>query len=454
MLPRHNNTSVKMMDQMVYRLFMGVYQTLTFVASPLVWILFYYAYRHDKERTQWVAQRMGYSAPHDTWQKKKIVWIHGADIGELRSATVLMDQLYRTDPHVRIVLTTQSIQALRMMRQGLAGHDHIALHLAPFDSPQWVGRFLDRWNPSSFCVMEAEIWPCLWHQTFVRNIQSCVINFHISEKSARFWKRLSPVLTSLYRSFSKRWSGCSASIHRFQKLTHDALPIKFSPTLKYASTPVKPTAPILQKYDPERRQRPVWMASCGHKNDEPFFESAHQFLLKKDTSTLWIYAPRHIQRVPDIMHQCQKHGWTVCKHSEYQKHNISILPHCQVYIIDTLGDLDTFYQQLPFVVMGGSFYPSGRGHNLIEPLACLCPPLYGPFMNNCLDVVQDCQNYVVGKQVQPYHLSHDIATALDQPETTKLWGKNGKNLLHDRVTALQKDLENMTHALLNTDHDD
>ena len=437
----------------LYRLFLGVYQTFTLITTPLAWCLFSYGYRVAKNKKKWVDQRMGKAHVPLDFHNKKVIWLHGANIGELRSAQALSDTLLKTDSAVRIVMTTQSLQALVMMQQRLVDHHRMALCLAPYDSPWCVRRFLNRWNPHCFCVMEAEIWPCLWHQTFQRNIQSLVINFHISHTSARFWSRLGPIFTCLYRPFARRWSGCSASIGRFRAMTHHVLPMAFSPTLKYASV-MPPCSPLPSpKPCPAWGQRPVWMASCGHDKDEAFFYTAHQSLLHQNPTMLWIYAPRHLHRVPDILAQCHHYGWSVQKHSDNKAYNTPVSLHCQVYIIDTLGDLDTFYEQLPFVVMGGSFYPSGRGHNLIEPLACLCAPLYGPYMKNCQDVVQDCQHYGTGQQVAPHDLCHAIVTALSQTATTMHWAQQGKKLLHHRWTALQKDLGIMIHTMLDQGYD-
>lgn len=429
---------------------LGLYQSITLLTTPLAWCLFTYSYRKEKKRREWVSQRMGKTRSLTPPYNKKVIWIHGADIGELRSAGTMVHALLEKDPDVFILLTTQSLQALSMMQKRIGSNNQIALCLAPYDSPWCVRRFLKQWKPHCFCVLEAEIWPCLWRHIAKNRMRSLLVNFHISHASARFWQCLWPLFTALYRPFDKRYSGCTASTRRFEQLTQNTLHMSFSPTLKYADASLN--HPRKQQQDPSPwKERPVWMASCGHAKDEPFFYKAHQSLLKRNPDTLWIYAPRHMHRVPDIVKQCQQHGWTTEQHSQKKGDDFFVSPHCHVYIIDTLGELDSFYQKLSFVIMGGSFYPSGRGHNLIEPLSCLCAPLYGPYMKNCWDVVQDCLHHGVGQRVQPHDLYAAITKILDQPAIAWEWSDRGKKMLQDRQRALKKDVDIIVNTML--DHD-
>ncbi len=436
------------MSVFLYGAAMAVYYVLMTISTPLAYVCFRYVYRSLPRQKQWVHNRMGQGTKPASFTGKPVVWIHGADIGELKSGFALAQRLCHTSPNSVVVMTTQSIHALGVIQNKIVHHPRITACLAPYDSPWCVYRFMRQWNPSSYAVVEAEIWPCMWHTIHRRAIPSIVVDFHMSINSYGFWKKIRPLFLALYAPFAQRWSGCRTSMHYFNAITRNGMTMTFSPTLKYLSSPVPDRMTPCAPHNPSHlwHTRPVWMASCGHKDDEPFMYDAHTHILQHKPDALFIYAPRHMHRVPDIVRQCTEKGWSVVRYSDHD-HATPLPDHCTVYIIDVLGQLDPLYQALPFVVMGGSFYPSGRGHNLIEPIANHCAPLYGPFMRNCLDVVNDCATHHVGQCIQPNHIGPSVLMAMHNTTTVRQWADKGLAMIHKQTNTANQTLNTIVDCL-------
>src|SRR5262249_44361565 len=58
-----------------------------------------------------------------------------------------------------------------------------------------------------------------------------------------------------------------------------------------------------------------------------------------------------------------------------------------VLVVDTIGELETYYGIADVVFVGGSLVPRG-GHNMLEPAALGKPTLFGPHTDNFADDVR------------------------------------------------------------------
>jgi 3-deoxy-D-manno-octulosonic-acid transferase len=59
----------------------------------------------------------------------------------------------------------------------------------------------------------------------------------------------------------------------------------------------------------------------------------------------------------------------------------------EVYILDTVGELVSFYSAADIVFVGGSLVKKG-GQNILEPAGARKPVIFGPHMSNFSDIAQ------------------------------------------------------------------
>jgi 3-deoxy-D-manno-octulosonic-acid transferase len=97
-----------------------------------------------------------------------------------------------------------------------------------------------------------------------------------------------------------------------------------------------------------------------------------------------LLAPRHPERCELVEQLLRESGLRYCRHSTAGQSDVS---DCDVFLIDTLGELNAFYGSADIAFVGGSLVPIG-GHNLLEPAAHGLPILTGPHNFNSEDVLE------------------------------------------------------------------
>ena len=95
-------------------------------------------------------------------------------------------------------------------------------------------------------------------------------------------------------------------------------------------------------------------------------------------------APRHPERAPEIEDLIHKFGFTPIRIS---KLNLSAIryPLSAIFILDTIGELLSFYAVADIVFVGGSLINKG-GQNILEPAYFSKPIIFGPYMSNFRDI--------------------------------------------------------------------
>ncbi len=107
-------------------------------------------------------------------------------------------------------------------------------------------------------------------------------------------------------------------------------------------------------------------------------------------------APRHPERAEAVLATVQATGLQVIRRSSLPP--APQLPPAEtaapgtntVLVIDTLGELMTFYAASDLAYVGGSLVPNG-GHNPLEPLVLGLPVLSGPQVFNFREVYAELQ---------------------------------------------------------------
>ena len=85
----------------------------------------------------------------------RLVWLHGASLGESLSLLPLIERFIQRG--LEVLVTSGTVSSARVLTARLpAGAFH---QYAPLDAPQFVDRFLDHWRPDIAVFAESELWP-------------------------------------------------------------------------------------------------------------------------------------------------------------------------------------------------------------------------------------------------------------------------------------------------------
>ncbi|MFQ5565600.1 MAG: 3-deoxy-D-manno-octulosonic acid transferase, partial [Paracoccaceae bacterium] len=131
----------------------------------------------------------------------RLVWLHGASVGEALSMLPLITELRRQAPEATILVTTGTVTSARRMAEELPeGCIH---QFVPVDTALAVRRFLRHWRPDLALWVESEFWPRLMVETARRGTPMMLVNARVSARSARRWAMARRMVAALVRLFRR-----------------------------------------------------------------------------------------------------------------------------------------------------------------------------------------------------------------------------------------------------------
>jgi 3-deoxy-D-manno-octulosonic-acid transferase len=323
----------------------------------------------------------------------KLVWVHGASVGESLSALPLIEKLLADG--ARVLVTSGTVTSATIMKQRLPKG---ALHqFVPLDMPGAVARFLDHWRPDAGLFVESDLWPNLIQGAKARGVRLALVNARISARSADRWRLARKSVAALLGAFDVVLAQDEDVAARFRNL--GARSVEVAGSLKADAPPLAANDAALAALRQAIGQRPVLLAAQTHPGEDETILPAHDLLRARFPDLLTILVPRHIERGGDLEMLCG------ARPSKRRSTGQVITAQTAIYIADTLGEMGLFYRLAPFCFIGGTLVPLG-GHNPLEPAALHCAVLAGPHTANAAgayDAILSAQGF--GR----VHNSADIA---------------------------------------------
>ena len=181
------------------------------------------------------------------------------------------------------------------------------------------------------------------------------------------------------------------------------------------------------------------MAASTHDPEEAMILSVHQ-RLRQDIPTLrLILAPRHPHRRESVKDLAESQGFRVALRSKNDDFTDK-----DIYLIDTMGEMDVFYSLCPLVFVGGSLISHG-GQNVFEPARWGCAVLHGPYMDNFPRMCSDLGDGLLAV-ANPDDLYDNLRDLLLNPAAlTQQQEKARRNAAHLRGAAAM--IYERTHPL-------
>lgn len=341
-----------------------LWRVFTACATPFASLLLSRRAGRGKEDQGRLAERLGVS--DIARPAGRLIWIHGASVGESLAALPLIEKLQAGGNAV--LVTSGTVTSARLMRQRLPKG---AIHqFVPLDIPRAVTRFLDHWKPDAALFVESDLWPNLILEAAKRGVRLALINARISERSATGWKRAPRSARRLIGAFDVVLAQDDEIAARFNAL--GARNVLVVGSLKADAPPLGCDAAALAALQQQIGARPLLIAAQTHPGEDETVLPAHDILRRQFPDLLTILVPRHIERGPEIAELCGARK--VARRAAGEQ----IGAETQVYIADTLGELGLFYRLAPFCFIGGTLVALG-GHNPLEPAVLNCAILAGPY---------------------------------------------------------------------------
>jgi 3-deoxy-D-manno-octulosonic-acid transferase len=390
---------------------LAAWRLLTSALSPVARLLLRRRAARGKEDWTRLNERLGISGL--ARPDGRLVWVHGASVGESLSALPLIEKLLED---ATVLVTSGTVTSAAMMSQRLPQtQSKRALHqFVPLDTPGAVARFLDHWKPDAGLFVESDLWPNLILAAKARRIGLALVNARISARSAERWRWASKSVAALLAAFDMVLAQDDEIAARFRKL--GARKVEVVGSLKADAPPLPVDEEALAQLRQAIGQRPILLAAQTHPGEDETVLPAHDLLRARFPDLLTILVPRHTARGPDLEMLC---GTRACKR---RSTGGQISHQTAVYIADTMGELGLFYRLAPFCFLGGTLVPLG-GHNVLEPASLHCAVLAGPHTMSApgaYDAILQAQGF--GRVANCADIAREAERLLGDPQAARAAG--------------------------------
>ena len=375
-----------------------------------------------------IKERFGKVNLENNFQEKPI-WIHAVSVGEVKVASLLVKEIKKRHPNIKIFLTVSTLTGSRQLKK-LYGNDLEHQYL-PYDLNIFVKRFLSSIKPKCLILIETEIWPNLINNCVKQNIPIALLNGRLSEKSLKKYQRFETF-------FKKIFSQLSLVISQSQKDSDNfviagVIPQKvfFDHSLKFSDLVSSNDSKEINKAE-DKKEKKIIVCASTHPKEEIFLINAYKKL--NDSNFHLVLIPRHPHRSEEVQNILEDNKVTYVKFS-----NVLDLSY-EMTLVDKMGLVESFFKIADIAFMGGTLIPHG-GQNFLEAVKHGLPIYSGASTYNFSGIVEDLQRLKILNIIET---ESDLASA---------WGNFSynsdlKNRSNDYLLSRQGSVERSIEKLL------
>ena len=364
--------------------------------------------------------------------KEKLIWFHGASVGEIKSIIPLIEIYQKRSDIKTILLTSNTLSSAKILSE--IKSTKIIHQFFPLDLNLFVKKFLNYWKPAIACFVDSEIWPNMIFELKKRKIPILILNGRVTEKSFKKWKFFPNFSKEIFSKIDLCLSASKENLNFFKKL--GAKKVKFIGNLKFTQSENK-IKNIENNFKIFTKSKKIWCASSTHYNEEQICGTIHKKLKKIHKNLLTIIIPRHIERVESIKKDLERIGLNVHLHAPKKKINVNT----DIYLVNVYGKTKSFYANCNNVFLGGSLVNHG-GQNPLEAAIYGCKIIHGKYIHNFKEI------YTFLRQNQIAHLTTNYDKLTSKLNFFLSNKKISKNKLENKIDIIgSKILENTKKQL-------
>ena len=406
---------------------------LTLILSPVILI---YRLIKNKEHPKRFKEKFCFFS--NVRKKGKLIWFHGASVGELQSIIPIIEKLDKNKKISQILITSNTLSSSKII--STYKFKKVIHQFFPLDINFFSKIFLNYWKPSIVFFIDSEIWPNMLINLKKREIPIILLNGRVTKKTYEKWL----LFTNFAKTLFDKFNLCLCSNNETKKYLKKlgAKKVKYIGNLKYAQSEQK-IDDINKNVKSLIRSKKVWCASSTHFNEENFCGLIHKKLKLKHKNLLTIIIPRHINRVDSIKKDLIDLNLKV----HLDKPFSSINKKTDIYLVNSYGKTKSFYNNCNNVFLGGSIINHG-GQNPLEAARFGCNILYGENISNFKEIYKFLDDHNISKKVRTkLEFEKKLNTLLSKKNNNSKYIKDkisyiGKKILKNTQKEINFFLEN------------
>ena len=400
---------------------------LIFLLSPIIIIIRLLKKKEDlkrfKEKFCFFSKKRG---------KGKLLWFHGASVGEIQSIIPLIEKFEKKKEIKKILITSNTLSSSTIIKK--FKFKKTIHQFFPVDTNGLSKKFLNYWKPSAAFFIDSEIWPNTIFNLYKKKIPIIILNGRITKNTFSKWKKIPKFSKSIFKKINLCFSSSNHSGNYLKNL--GVQNIKFYGNLKFSQSENEKITIFndLKKFISKRK---IWCASSTHKYEEKFCGIVHKELKKKHKDILTIIIPRHVERTASIKNELNKLNLKVHTHEPIKKIN----PNTDIYIVNSYGKTKSFYHMCKNIFLGGSLIKHG-GQNPLEATRYGCNILHGPNVDNFKEIYKYLNNIKISSTVQNHSQTVKKLNKL-------LNKKHNSKKIQDKLNNIGKEILYNTYKKIN-----
>ena len=341
----------------------------------------------------------------------KLLWFHGASVGEIQSITPLIEKLEKNKRIKTILITSNTLSSSKIFQK--LKFKKTIHQFFPIDTNFLIKKFLNYWKPSAAFFVDSEIWPNTIYNLNKNKIPIILINGRITKSSFEKWKKL----PSFSRDIFDKINLCFPSSKQSEKYLKQlgVKRIKFIGNLKFSQSENEKLSKSNNEIENFIKNKKTWCASSTHNNEELICGLVHKNLKKKYKNLLTFIIPRHIERTDAIIKELNDINLITHTHETKKK----IPKNTDIYIVNSYGKTKSFYNICKNIFLGGSLIKHG-GQNPLEATRYGCNILYGPNVDNFKEIYKFLDKLKISNKVNNHHqLSYRLSKMFLKKQSSK-----------------------------------
>ena len=381
-------------------------------------------------------------AVRQRWQRARPLWLHAVSVGETLASQPLQRAFRQAYPDVPLVVSTITPSGFSVAAKQA---DHDATIYFPLDLRVCIRRALAQVQPRLLLLMESELWPMMVRQTHAAGIPIAVVNGRISPRAFRRYRLLRPWVKPFLQRIDLFLMQSQADAERIVQLGAAPATVHVVGSLKWdASLGTRPTHEALEEVATRirlNREDLIIVAGSTHRGEEDAILQAFCELRAVGQNLRLILAPRHLERLAEVEALIRRMGLTSVRLSQ------PVTEPWGVGLVDTFGQLPTYYGLADVTFIGGSLIPHG-GQNPLEPASLGKPVVFGPFMHNFSDIAAQLVTYQAAQQLSsPAELCQVLHELLTDHRLASAMGRRAQDLVEKSRGTTRRTLDALRNLI-------
>ena len=382
-------------------------------------------------------------------------WVHAPSVGEVIATRPFLQGLKECYPERKVLVSVLTPTGYDAVVAKIPEAD--AVIYFPLDHPLIAGRVLDAVRPLAFFFSETEIWPNFLCAAARREIPTFLVSGRVSARTLRRFRLFFPLFRRVLEQVSLF---CTQFESDARRLRQAGVPVeKVVVTGNFKVDQVreggKPGGQVLQAAG--LAGRPLFIAASTHRGEEEIAVRACQRLRTRVPNLLLLLAPRYPERFTEVEELLKARGCVYVKRSQMNgtklrrrvetetergrqslsDSSVSI----EVFLLDTLGELASFYPAATLTFVGGSVVDRG-GHSAVEPALAAVPVLFGPYTRNFASLAEELKREGGAQEVRDEEtLYQEALRVLTDPGVAREMGRKARAVIQRNQGAVARTLE-------------